>query len=95
MEACTCPQCGDTFERGMDERWKRICINCFKENKRGESQRSTKQHYQRPNPKPEVKSGQIDASTLKKLMYLCHPDKHNNSQTSTDMFVWLSNLKKS
>ena len=79
-----CPQCGSEFYQ--DVYWKRICIECFKENKGHE-----RQERQQPASSPN----QITPDVLKKLMYLCHPDKHNNSQTATDMFVWLSKIKKS
>ena len=84
-----CPQCGLEFYK--DEYWKRICIGCFKVNKGHGRQ----QQRQQPTYKPESKPSQITPDVLKKLMYLCHPDKHNNSQVATDMFVWLSKMKKS
>jgi hypothetical protein len=83
-----CPQCGLEFYK--DEYWKRICLNCFKRNKGyGHQQR------QQVVTKPDNNTNQITPDILKKLIYLCHPDKHNNSQVATDMFVWLSKLKKS
>jgi hypothetical protein len=82
-----CPQCNAEFFK--DAYWKRICLDCFKENKGHERQQ------RQPTHRPESKPEQINSDVLKKLMYLCHPDKHNNSQVATDMFVWLSKMKKS
>jgi hypothetical protein len=83
-----CPQCNSEFYK--DEYWKRICIDCFKKNKGYQ-----RQQHREPERRTESKPEQITPDVLKKLMYLCHPDKHNNSQVATDMFVWLSKMKKS
>lgn len=32
-----CSECSATFERGADERWKKLCLSCFKAKKRAES----------------------------------------------------------
>lgn len=35
----------------------------------------------------------MDNDTIKKLIRLCHPDKHNNSKISTEMTQLLNSLK--
>lgn len=84
----TCPQCNQEFYR--DEHWKRVCLSCFKANKRKERQRE--EEYRAVEPVKEIEV--IPPDVLRKLLYLCHPDKHNNSRVATTMFVWLSELKK-
>ena len=32
---------------------------------------------------------------LRKIISLCHPDKHGNSETATDITIWLLGLKES
>jgi len=34
-------------------------------------------------------SSSLDPSKVKRLLGLCHPDKHNNSKMSTEMTQWL------
>lgn len=87
----TCPQCDQEFFR--DEPWKRVCLNCFKANKRKEREQS-QDSSQREQPQVIIKVEPIPPDVLKRLMYLCHPDKHNNSRVATDMFQWLSEMKK-
>lgn len=46
-------------------------------------------HYPPPD-KQYVRSSIIDTEEMwKKVMILCHPDKHNNSQLSTEVSQWL------
>jgi hypothetical protein len=70
-----------------DQYWKRVCLDCFKASKRKERQ------YEQEK-QPTQSTDLIPADVLKKLMYLCHPDKHGGSRVASDMFVWLSGFKK-
>ena len=89
----TCPQCNQEFWK--DEYWKRVCLNCFKANKRKERQHEQEQYeFESRRAQPTQSATPIPADILKKLMYLCHPDKHGGSRVASDMFVWLSDLKK-
>ena len=89
-----CKQCGKTFYAIED--WKKICVGCYIESKNKEKQYNQQYNqYQQQNytftpKKEEIK--QLDTDTIKKLLYLCHPDKHNNSLTSNEMTKFL--LKK-
>ncbi|MDB6013122.1 MAG: hypothetical protein JWL65_5372 [Gammaproteobacteria bacterium] len=35
----------------------------------------------------------IDASRLRQLLQLCHPDKHNNSKAATEVTAWLNGMR--
>jgi hypothetical protein len=40
------------------------------------------------------KAAPIPEDKLKKMIMLCHPDKHNGSKTSTEITQWLLSLRK-
>lgn len=79
----TCRQCGSTF--WADETWKRICFDCWKINKQrsGEWRGSSQQQPPR-NDVPMIPEEQ-----LRRLLHLCHPDKHGNSPAATAATQWL------
>jgi hypothetical protein len=69
MNKVPCPQCGKLFNQ--NEPWKRICVSCYIVNK-----------------KPQSKHGAnlfVDNNLLKRLIMLCHPDKHGGSQMSVEV----------
>lgn len=89
-----CTKCGDWFFADAD--WKRICLTCWKISKgidpnRGRS-RSNYHDAWRPNPPPQ-QAPVIDAEMLRRLIHLCHPDKHNNSQAAQLATQWLLNQR--
>lgn len=90
MSTETCPECGDRFEK--DASWKRICLACWKESKRAE-------HDELLELREEVaehrrllsgrKAGAIESDMLARLIRLCHPDKHGNSEASNTATAFL------
>jgi len=48
----------------------------------------------RPTVKQDVVQVDIDISRLRKLLMLCHPDRHGNSESSTEMTRWLIEIRK-
>lgn len=105
MSVITCPQCGQPFYQ--DEHWKRICYDCWCVNN-GKTRRRSRSNFnyggnysagqdRRYNashnasqeaPKP------ISADLLKRLIHLCHPDKHGNSPMSVEVTQQLLQMKK-
>jgi hypothetical protein len=89
-----CPQCGSEFY--ADEAWKRICYPCWAHN----AGRSTHKHGERKTnrqrfdahftAKPELV---LDPDLLKRLIHLCHPDKHGNSAMSVAVTQKLLELR--
>lgn len=79
-----CTKCGNEFY--ADQSWKRICIPCWKESKGINNKRPFESpfRYQPPPQQPL-----IDAEMLRRLIFLCHPDKHNNSQAAKLATEWL------
>jgi hypothetical protein len=47
----------------------------------------------KPQPAPIVHSG-IPENMFRKLLMLCHPDKHNNSPLATEVTQWLLEQRK-
>lgn len=39
-------------------------------------------------------TGSLDPATIRKLIGLCHPDRHNNSETSNEITRWLLSQRK-
>ena len=78
----TCARCGQGFSRADDEAWKRLCFPCWKETK-GTHQRSECP----PPPRPVV--APIPDDMLRRLIRLCHPDRHAGSEGATIATQWL------
>lgn len=58
--------------------WKTVCLTCYRKIK-GITKPSTNTN--------------IDADMLKRIIYLCHPDKHNQSEVSITVTKYLLSLK--
>lgn len=89
-----CRQCGEPFSPKYE--WAKICLSCWISNKKKEeSRQSNERFYKRQATKNDnLSSGLIDADKLKKLIFLCPPDKHGGSQTANEITVFLLSLKK-
>ncbi len=95
MTIAVCSQCHHPFDQ--DEPWKRICLNCWIENKRREEDDPRKQQRRheggfrshRQEHTPPLAMPAIDKDMLRRLIQLCHPDKHGNSQAATEATTWL------
>jgi ribosomal protein L40E len=80
-----CRQCHNVFF--ADEEWKKICLKCWiKQKKRAEESRY--QNSYRPPPPKHNASNELK-EMLPLLIRLCHPDRHNNSESSTKVTQWL------
>jgi hypothetical protein len=73
----TCLECKCQFD--TNEAWKTVCLACYKKSK--------------GYTKPTIPTNVIDADMLKKITYLCHPDKHNQSEVSIIVTKYLLTLK--
>lgn len=78
-EFAYCQKCDSRFVRAISERWKHLCLNCWRGNN---LPKRTNQPTQ-----------QIDKEMLRRLLQLCHPDRHNNSETSQIATQFLIDLK--
>jgi len=75
-----CPKCGRTYLR--DYVWKKLCIKCYLKTKPDADTRLVP-----GTPAP------IETTMLKRLIQLCHPDRHGNSEASNTATAWLLSLR--
>ena len=67
----------------QDAVWKRVCLTCYIEQK-GRPATAT----------PPLAKG-IEPEMMRRLLQLCHPDKHNNSEASNTATCYLLALRGS
>lgn len=86
-DMATCPQCGGSFWR--DARWKVICVDCWRDKKTAQE-----------TPKPreiiryvEIPASPIEPDMLRRLVQLCHPDKHGGSEAANIATRYLLELR--
>jgi ribosomal protein S14 len=89
----TCDDCGEKFEIATNETYKTLCRFCFIEFKKNELVilKNRIERLEAENKLLKANSG-IGADLLKRLRHLCHPDKHNGSVLSHNVFAELSRL---
>ena len=74
-----CPAC-NTRNFVQDQPWKLVCVGCYMERK--------------GNAAPIAKPKPIELEMLRRLIQLCHPDKHANSEASNMATRFLLALKE-
>ena len=79
-----CPTC-KTRVFIQDQPWKRVCLACYLKAK----DRAT------PSGCYAVTPASIDQAMLRRLVQLCHPDRHGNSEASNIATSYLLQLKNS
>jgi len=79
----TCPSCGKTYLQ--DQPWKRICLACYLKGKG----KSTPPARQLPAIEPA-----IPLDMVRRLIQLCHPDRHGNSEASNTATRFLLQLRE-
>jgi hypothetical protein len=87
MQQKICVSCKCRFF--ADQPWKKICLSCWKISKGINNRKREPNFAWRPQP-PQL----IEEAMLKRLIYLCHPDKHNNSQAANLATDWLLKQRK-
>jgi hypothetical protein len=94
------PNCTACGGYAGDEKWRKLCRVCFAARKRDE-QRELEDgldYYSNRCAALEAqlrsKGAGISDEHLKRLIMLCHPDKHGNSKISNEITQWLLSLRK-
>jgi hypothetical protein len=77
-----CPTC-KTRTFIQDAPWKLVCVTCYLRTK-GKTA---------PTARTAPAVAPIDPGMLRRLIQLCHPDKHGNSQASNEATRYLLALK--
>jgi len=79
--AAICPTCRKAYHR--DHVWKRVCVTCYLASK-GKAA---------PTAQTAPAVTPIEPGMLRRLIQLCHPDKHGNSEASNAATCYLLALK--
>lgn len=92
MTLATCPKCGSRYEQ--DQPWKKVCLSCWQKKKRSEESSSgANEEVQKLRAEVLrlrlVAPPAIAPDMLARLIRLCHPDKHGNSQAANEATAWL------
>ena len=83
-----CCDCGAGFPRKPDEPWKVRCIPCWRSTVGATAGRRTS-----ATPPASTTAVPVDATRVRQLIQLCHPDKHNQSDLAVQVTQWLLQLK--
>ena len=78
----TCPTC-KTRTFIQDQPWKLVCVTCYLD-KKGKTA---------PAARYAVTAAPIEQSMLRRLIQLCHPDKHGGSEAANTATRYLLALK--
>ncbi len=100
MTKCHCSNCGDTFTREDGEKWKTLCLACWKKSPKAKSAAPDRLAQltaenaalllERDSLRRSLqRSIAIPPDMLARLIRLCHPDRHSNSEASNNATAWL------
>ena len=92
MNLANCPTCGNRYHQ--DQPWKKTCLSCWQKKKRAE------ESYSGANEEVQKLRAEvlrlrlaapppIEAKMLSRLIRLCHPDRHGNSEAANEATAWL------
>jgi len=84
-----CEECGVEFKSPRE--WSTICKKCWKESQG--FTRDKRQSYTQSQSKPSADPF-IPSEMLRRLIQLCHPDKHAGSEASLKATQWLIEQRK-
>lgn len=95
-----CTDCRVTFDRPEEEPWKHRCLACWRASKTPPDARDV--WYMRgyfagkaeaaatTEPAPSI----LDAAHIRKLLQLCHPDRHGGSELAVKATQWLLECRR-
>lgn len=100
------PICARCPRWAGDEDWRTLCPRCFRVQKTAEDNAQTdalsdalrenqalRQQIKQMN-REAMSAADIPEEKLKRLIQLCHPDKHNGSKVATEITQWLLEQRK-
>lgn len=94
-----CEICGTDFHREPSETWKRLCVDCWKQAKADELAVLREENDRLTDDLAEAHTAlaarpEIDRLMLRRLVQLCHPDKHGGSEASHNATAWLLEMMR-
>jgi hypothetical protein len=100
-EMATCDRCGTSFWRNPEEHWKRLCLACWKATRPpAPGNRQDMLLLENRALRAEVGSLRMELEQLRqravigpamlgRLIRLCHPDRHGNTEAANVATRWL------
>jgi hypothetical protein len=82
-----CKHCGSDFN--ADQTWKTMCIPCYIKWKKASEEPVSKNETQVVTVMTPIPDDMVN-----RLIRLCHPDRHNNSEASNTATKWLLDVRK-
>jgi hypothetical protein len=95
MPAVLCADCGQTFHVIESERWKRVCIYCYRGEKRAKDEAAALRRELEHLRRRQWQAAALEPARVRQLLQLCHPDKHGGSRLSVEATQWLLSQKRS
>lgn len=102
LERATCEACGTAFTRAPGEDWKRLCLSCWKASpaaRKAAPDRLAQLTAELAEARAEadrlrcrvlsLEQSAIPPDMLRRLVSLCHPDRHGGSVAATEATGWL------
>ncbi|MGB4912115.1 MAG: hypothetical protein WBO95_08290 [Candidatus Dechloromonas phosphoritropha] len=100
MISCHCEKCGAAFIREDGEDWKTLCLACWKKSPKAKNvaadrlaqltAENTALLLERDTLRRSLQAAiSIPPDMLARLIRLCHPDRHGNSEASNMATAWL------
>jgi hypothetical protein len=86
-----CRKCRIGFSSPND--WSTLCKICWLKDKEQEEAKREREKYQPPPRQNQNPAQTIPDDIYKRLVMLCHPDKHGGSEMSVKVTQWLNGLK--
>jgi len=83
VAAVLCTDCGQMFHVVESERWKSVCRFCYRKEMRARDEvaalRAHIGQLRRQRWQPHGAAEGLDRARVRRLVQLCHPDKHASS----------------
>jgi len=99
-----CIECGAAFQRERNEKWKKLCLDCWRASKKPKTDElanlvreveawRSRAHFAELRLTLATKQAeQFDTDELKTLRRLVHPDRHGNSEAATRISQKINSL---
>jgi len=98
-----CAHCGAEFLRAPEDTWKRLCFDCWREQKAQQGGGSRSRHDSFTCERcfalgkaegAAQASPALDKTRLRELLQLAHPDKHAGSPLAVRITQWLNEQRR-
>lgn len=94
------PNCRVCGQIAGEEAWRTLCRRCYAANKRAELEElqgelaAAQRRIYELERRPRADAPTLKPDQIKRLIMLCHPDKHGNSKVSNEITQWMLGLRR-